>query len=186
MRRTVKIFALILLYFLACGKSCDNEEKFDAKHEQVRVSAETDSLRSVFGTDTLSASSLLAYMEAAKQKFYDFNDYLHIAGDTSAAGPFREKAREMIRALFIAGVEPTKIISPFGLDSVGLKEAFQRINDSVYEGHLVFSFRTLQRPGKIVNSSHETGTIAVFLVKRDKNFGKGKLRVWNVLLGKME
>jgi hypothetical protein len=186
MRRTVKIFALILLYFLACGKSCDNEEKFDAHREQIRVNTEADSLRSVFGTDTLLASSLLAYMETAKQKFYDFNDYLHIVADTSAAGPFRDKAREMIRGLFIAGAEPTKMISPFGLDSVGLKEAFQRTNDSVYEGHLVFSFRTLQRPGKIVNSSPETGTIAVFLVKRDKNFGKGKLRVWNVLLGKME
>lgn len=186
MRRTVKIFALILLYFLACGKSCDNEEKFDAHREQVRVSAETDSLRSVFGTDTLSASSLLVYMETAKQKFYDFNDYLHIVADTSAAEPFRDKAREMIRDLFIAGADPPKMISPFGLDSVGLKEAFQRINDSVYEGHLAYSFITLQRPGKIVNSSPETGTIAVFLVKRDKNFGKGKLRVWNVLLGKME
>ena len=186
MRRTVKIFALILLYFLACGKSCDNEEKFDVRQEQAKVKAETDSLRMVFGTDTLSASSLLAYMETAKQKFYDFNDYLHIVADTSGARPFRDKAREMIRGLFIAGAEPTKMISPFGLDSVGLKEAFQRINDSVYEGHLVFSFRTLQRPDKIVNSSHETCTITVFLVKRDKNFGKGKLRVWNVFLGKME
>ena len=186
MRRTVKIFALILLYFLACGKSCDNDEKNDARREQVRIGAETDSLRSAFGTDTISASSLLAYMETAKQKFYDFNDYLHIVADTSAAAPFRDKAREMIRGLFIAGAEPTKIISPFGLESVGLKEDFQRINDSVYEGQLVFSFRMLQRLDKIVNSSHETGTIAVFLVKCDKNFGKGKLRVWNVFLGKME
>ncbi len=186
MRKTVKIFALILLYFLACGKSCDNEEKNDARREQVRISAETDSLRSAFGTDTLSASSLLAYMETAKQKFYDFNDYLNIVADTSAAGPFRDKAREMIRGLFIAGAEPAKIINPLGLESVSQKEAFQRINDSVYEGHLVFSFRTPQRPGKIGDSSHETGTIAIFLVKRDKNFGKGKLRVWNVFLGKME
>ncbi len=186
MRRTVKIFALILLYFLCCGKSCDNEEKFDARQEQAKVKAETDSLRSVFGTDTLSASSLLAYMETAKQKFYDFNDYLHIVADTTAAEPFRDKAREMIRGLFIAGAEPIKIISPFGLDSVGPKEAFQRINDSVYEGHLAYSFRTLQRPDKIVNPYHETGTVEVFLVKCDKNFGKGKLRVWNVFLGKME
>jgi len=186
MRRTVKIFALILFYFLACGKSCDNEEKFDARQEQAKVKAETDSLRMVFGTDTLSASSLLAYMETAKQKFYDFNDYLHIVADTSAAGPFRDKARKMIRELFIAGAEPAKIISPFGLDSVGLKEAFQRINDSVYEGHLAFSYSVPQRSGNIVKPSRETGTIAVFLVKRDKNFGKGKLQVWNVLLGKME
>jgi hypothetical protein len=186
MRRALKILALILVYFLACGKSCDNEEKFDARQEQAKVKAETDSLRSAFGKDTLSASSLLVFMETAKQKFYDFNDYLHIVADTSAAVPFREKAREMIRDLFIDGLEPTKIISPFGLDSVGLKDSFKRINDSVYEGHLVFSFRMLQQPGKIVNPSHETGTIAVFLVKRDKNFGKGKLRVWNVLLGEME
>lgn len=175
-----------MLYFLCCGKSCDNEEKFDARQEQAKVKAETDSLRMVFGTDTLSASSLLAYMETAKQKFYDFNDYLHIIADTSAAEPFRDKARKMIRDLFIAGAEPTKVISPFGLDSVGIKEAFQRINDSVYEGHLTYSFRTLQRSGKTIISPNETGTITVFLVKRGKNFGKEKFRVWNVFLGKME
>lgn len=186
MRRTFKISALILFYFLACGKSCNNREKADAYHEQIKIRTETDSLRSAFGTDTLSSSSLLAYMETAKQKFYDFNDYLHIAADTSVAGPFRDKAREMIRNLFIAGTEPTKITNPFGLDSVGLKEAFQRINDSVYQGRLVYSFRIPQRSGKNIISSHETGTITVFLVKYDKNFGKEKFRVWNVFLGKME
>jgi hypothetical protein len=186
MRRTVKIFALILFYFLACGKSCDNQEKSDAYHEQIKISAETDSLRSAFGTDTLSSSSLLAYLETAKQKFYDFNDYLQIVADTSVAGPFRNKAREMIRNLFITDAEPAKIISPFGLDSVGIKEAFQRINDSVYEGRLAYSFRMLQRSGKNIISPNETGTITVYLVKRDKNFGKEKLRVWNVFLGKIE
>jgi hypothetical protein len=186
MRRTVKISALILFYFLACGKSCDNQEKSDKYHEQIKISAETDSLRSAFGTDTLSNSSLLAYMETAKQKFYDFNDYLHIVADTNVARPFRDKAREMISNLFIAGTEPTKITNAFGLDSVGLKGAFQRINDSVYQGRLAYSFRTHQQPGKNIIISHETGTITVFLVKCDKNFGKEKFRVWNVFLGKME
>ena len=186
MRRTVKIFALILIYFLTCGKSCDNDEKNDAQHEQRKVKTETDSLRSVFGTDTLSVSSLMAYMETAKQKLYDFTDYLQIVADTSAAEPFRNKAREMIYHLFIPGGEPTRIISPFGLESVNIKEPFQRINDSVYEGLLVFSYKTLQHPDKIVNTASETGTIEVFLAKRDKNFGKEKLRVWNVFLGKIE
>ncbi len=186
MRKTVKIFILILIYFLACGKSCDNGEKNDARNEQEKVTAVTDSLRSAFGTDNLSASSLLAYMETAKQKFYDYNDYLKIVDDTSAAEPFRNKAREMIRGLFIPGGEPSKMISPFDLESVNIKEVFQRINDTVYGGHLDFTYKTPQRPGKIVNSSHETDVIAVYLVKREKNFGKVKLRVWNVFLGKME
>jgi hypothetical protein len=186
MRRTVKISALIMFYFLACGKSCDNQEKSDAYHEQIKIRAETDSLRSAFGTDTLSSSSLLAFMETAKQKFYDFNDYLHIAADTSVAEPFRDKAWEMIHNLFITGAEPTKIINPFGLDSVGLKEAFQKVNDSVYQGRLAYSFRTHQRSDKNIIFSHETGTITVFLVKCNKNFGKEKFRVWNVFLGKIE
>ena len=186
MSKIVKIFALILLYFLCCGKNCDNKEKFDTRLEQAKVKAETDSLRSAFGTDTLSSTSLLAYLETAKQKFYDFNDYLHIVADTSVAGPFREKARKMITSLFIAGAEPTKIISPFGLDSIGIKEAFQQINDSVYEGSLAFTYRSLRRSDKLTISLHETGTITVYLVKRNKNFGKEKFRVWNVFLGKME
>jgi hypothetical protein len=186
MRRTLKIFALILLYFLTCGKSCDNEEKFDVRQEQAKIKAETDSLRSVFGNDNLLASSLLVYMETAKQKFYDFNDYLQIIADTTVAEPFREKAREMIRGLFITGEEPKTIFNPIGLDSVGTKEAFRRMNDSVFEGCLVFSLRTIQQPGEITSTSHKTGTVTVLLVKRDKNFGEGKLRVWSVFLGKME
>jgi hypothetical protein len=186
MKRSLKIFALILIYFLACGKSCDNEEKNDTRREQVRVIAETDSLRSAFGTDTLSAASLLAYVETAKQKFYDYNDYLRIVADTTAAAPFRDKARNMILSLFIAGTEPAKMTTPYGLESVETKEAFQRINDSVYSGSLSFSFETLKHRGKNTGFSPEKCTVTVFLVKHDKNFGKGKLMLWDVFLGKIE
>ncbi|MGA2822010.1 MAG: hypothetical protein ABSE72_00615 [Bacteroidales bacterium] len=186
MRRTVKIFALILLYFLACGKSCDNDEQSNVQREQEKITAETDSLQLAFGADTLSSSSLLAYLETAKQKFYDFNDYLRIVTDTSIAGPFRDKTREMIRNLFITGAEPAKNINPFRLDSVGIKETFHRINDSVYEGSLDFTYRSLRRSDKFINSSQETETITIYLIKRDKNFGKKKLWVWNVFLGKIE
>lgn len=186
MRSTLKIFALILLYFLACGKSCDNSEQNDAQREQRRITAETDSLRSVFGTDTLSASSLQAYMETAKQRFYDFNDYLYIVNDSSAAELFRNKAQEMIRSLFIVSMEPIKTFTPMTLDSVYRKEAFQRINDSVYKGRLVFKFTKHYQGDKIPKTFHETGIIEVFLVKGDKNFGKRRLRTWDVFLGKTE
>jgi hypothetical protein len=186
MRNTVKIFALILLYFMACGKSCDNGEQFDASREQRKVTAETDSLRSAFGTDTLSASSLRAYMETAKQKFYDYNDYLDIVSDTSKAKPFRDKAQKMISSLFLLGTEPSKLTRPISLLNVNMKEPFLPINDSVYSGRLDFIFVA---PGKPVYSdviTRDSGVIAVFLVRHDKNFGKEKFRVWDVFLGKTE
>jgi len=186
MRRTVKIFALILLYFLACGKSCDNGEQFDARREQHRITALSDSLRMVFASDTLSANSLTAYMESAKQKFLDYVDYMKIVNDSAAAEPFRSKAEEMIRSLFLPGEEPGKENQPVNVDSVYRNEAFQRINDSVYGGSLSYSFKNLQFADKGVKKSSGKGMIEVYLLKSDKNFGKGKFRVWNVYLGKTE
>ena len=186
MRRTVNIFALILVYFLACGKSCDNEEQYDSRYEQRRVIAETDSLRSVFGTDSLSVTTLQAYMETAKQNVYDLNDYLKIANDTSAAIPFRSKAREIIRSYFLPGEEPVKLSKPFSLDSVYELEAFQRINDSVFGGRLTCSFKNVKVADQGLDSSSGNMIIEIYLVKSNKNFGKGKLRVWNVYLGKTE
>jgi hypothetical protein len=186
MRRTLKIFALILLYFLACGKSCDNEEQNDTRREQRRITAESDSLRSVFTSDTLSAVSLRAYMESAKQKLLDYSDYLKIVNDTASAEQFRNKAREMISSLFLPGKETGKenvLVSP---DSVYTNEVFHRINDSVYRGTLAYSFKNLHQAEKVGNKSAGKGIIEVHLIKGDKNFGKGKFRVWNVYLGKTE
>ncbi len=59
MSRKVRIFALILLYFLTCGKSCNDREQFDAFHEQQRAKEKSDSLVASFKTDTLSATALL-------------------------------------------------------------------------------------------------------------------------------
>lgn len=185
MRNTVKIFALILVYFLACGKSCDNAEQNDSRREQRRITAESDSLRIVFGTDSLSNTSLQAYMESARQKVYDLYDYLKIANDTTAAGPFRSKAKEMIRDFFLPGVK-VNMSNPALLDSVYQLQAFQRINDSVFGGRLACTFVHAGTETKIQKSSSDNKIMEVFLVKSNKNFGKGKLRVWNVYLGKTE
>jgi hypothetical protein len=186
MRRTVKIFALILFYFLACGKSCDNNESQDAQTEQRKVMIDTYRLRKTFDADTLSGSSLVGFMERAKQEFSDYNDYLDIVADTSKARPFRDQARKMITRLFLSGEAPANINKPFRLISVSGKEGFHPVNDSVYSGRLEINFISPQIPVYSDLLTRDSSTVAVFLVKHSKDFGKEKLRVWDVFLGKME
>jgi hypothetical protein len=211
MRRFLKISVLILVYFLTCSKSCDNEEQFTAERNKNRVMAEKDSLRSAFETDTLSAASLVAFQEAAFQKFSDFRDYLNILADTTLAVPFRIQAGEMIRGLFVSGdvsllfrpgaqqgrieVKVNQLDKPgreildlvrgFTTDSVWTDRPLSRINDSACTGRLGFTTRFAGN--KVIQSSSiPDGMLDILLIKRNKAFGKDTLKVWAVYLGNMK
>ncbi|MDP1623294.1 MAG: hypothetical protein Q8M08_13255 [Bacteroidales bacterium] len=212
MSRTIKIFTLIVLYFLACGKSCDNRERHEAYNEKTRVKTETDSLRSVFGTDTLSDADLRAYEQTAGMKLSDLFDYLRILTDTNAAGPFREKAREMIRALFISEdqvfllmdldkKERYKIsvkqllsgkdfLSVFGTiiyDSIRVEQELEKADDVIYTGKLSCLF--IPEESKSANGRKQSPAdlmVDFLLTKHIKIFGADTLMIWEVFLGKME
>lgn len=184
MSRKIKISALILLYFLACAKSCDNQEQNTAARENARVKAVTDSLRAAFGADTLEPAALRSFEVSAKMKFSDYCDYLRILSDSNTAVPFREKAREMIGRLFLNGIAPD--MSMFEPDSVRVIEPLEYVSDSLYEG--VISF--WEKPGQLQNgkqgNDHSKGMMTIFLVKREKVFGNDTLNVWGVYLGEMK
>jgi hypothetical protein len=186
MKRALKIFGLIAIYFLACGKSCDNDEQFTARKEKEKVEAETKKLITEFKTDSLSAAMIKAFEETAVQRFYDYNDYVTIVSDTTKALQFRNEARKMISALFLPGTEPAKITRPYALFKVNVKKELQLLNDSVYSGRLAFTFVSRVKHLHSDDLIRDSAEIDVFLVKRSKEFGKEKLRVWDVFLGKME
>ncbi|MEI6456164.1 MAG: hypothetical protein WCO93_07735 [bacterium] len=211
MRRFIKISVLILVYFLTCSKSCDNEEQFTAERNKNRVKAEQDSLRSVFETDTLPTASLFAFQEAAKQKFSDFRDYLNILADTTLAGPFRSQAGEMIQDLFISGEvsllfrpvtqqgkrevkiyqmdnpgrEILALIRGFTADSVWTECPLSWINDSTCTGRLGFTSQFALKEDK-QPPSIRNGMLDILLIKRNKAFGNDTLKVWAVYLGNMQ
>ncbi|MFZ4522972.1 MAG: hypothetical protein ACOYNC_14780 [Bacteroidales bacterium] len=186
MRRTIKISALILLYFLACGKSCDNQERYQAEKERKSIKTATDSLHAEFGSDTLSVSALHAYEESAKMKFSDFLDYLRILHDTTAAEPFRVKAREMIGKIFIGGIGEPAGYSTVNPGSVIVTEPARQVSPSTCKGKLGFTM-TQQEHGKGAKSDPTikptSGSIGFLIIKHDKKFGPDAVSVWEVFLG---
>ncbi|MCX6303646.1 MAG: hypothetical protein NT040_01635 [Bacteroidetes bacterium] len=192
MSRTIRTFALILLYFLACGKSCDNQEQSDAEMAQRQVRAESDSLRAAFGSDTLTASTLQAYEETAVLKFADYCDYLMILADSTAAEPFRAKAREATSGMFISESSMLRYPKPAGIArsaciSARIDQPLQRACDSVYTGKLrYFSSFHEQQSEKNMKQDRFEGTACFLVLKHQKKFGPDTMKVWEVFLGDPE
>jgi len=213
MRRIFHISTLIILYLLTTAKSCDNQEKANEERDQARIKVTQDSIRSTFGSDSLSVASLRAFETAAIFKLSDFNDYLAILEDSSTAQPFRDKVREMISRLFISEnsvicfsvphesakhkvsvkqllQEAGEEIGPFGeiiTDSVRVKQALLRSGDSIYAGKLSYSYTyNRHHSSKGSNLFPANGTIEFFLKLHKKNFGADTLVVWDVFLGNIE
>ena len=213
MRRIFYISALGILYFLTTAKSCDNQENIDEERDQARIRITRDSIISTFDSDTLSNTSLRAFEGAAIIKLSDFADYLAILRDTSLAGPFREKAREMILGLFISDRTLIQVSEPnepgrykftvkkfledseagslqFGkiiFDSARVKQELMPSGDSIYAGKLSYAY-TFLRDDHSAGSDPlpADGTVEFFLKRHTRNFGPDTLILWDVFLGNME
>ena len=189
MKRNLYIPFLLLLYLLCCAKSCDNREQSDNMHAQAMQTGESDSIRAVYASDTLSDRLSAGLEQTAIQKVFDFSDYLKILNDTTTAQPFREKAEAMIRALFFSREQEEKFrklsMGQIDPDSVRRILPLQRTNDSTYQGRMQFTFRIPDQPGekRTTHKRNNGGTVDFYVVKREKHFGKETLRIWTVLLG---
>jgi len=213
MRKVFQISVLLLLYLLITAKSCDNQEQADDNLDQTRIKLTQDSVRSTFEADTLSPTSLVAFEVMAKIKLSDFSDYLSIIYDTSVAGTFREKAREMIHMLFISENSLLLFTNPDNLtgkevtvkqlldsgkkgsfkfgriikDSIRITQTTHRISDSAYIGKLSFSYIPGgQKSEESLEEVAANGTIGFLVIKHKKYFGKDALRIWDVFLGNPE
>jgi hypothetical protein len=187
MRTFLRILSLLTLYLLLTAKSCNTREQISAEKEAERIAAENDSLRSVLGSDTLGVNFLKAMEGSAKLKLADFFDYLQVLDDTSANAVFKEKSAEMIRNLFLQNKIPGTI-TPLGFQfvpgSVRITDPFQRTNDTLYSGKLIFTIKSAVNstqpqptgPGKEMSAK-------IFLVKQQKIFAGTSSKVWTVLLG---
>jgi hypothetical protein len=213
MRRIFYISALGILYLLTTAKSCDNQEKADEERDQARIRVTRDSLKSTFGTDTLSNTALRAFEGTAIIRLSDFADYLAILRDTSLARPFREKAREMILGLFISDKSLIRVSKPsvpggddftieqflkdaeagstqFGKiipDSTRVKQVLTQSGESIYAGTLSYSYTLLHvNPSTGSIPSPANGTAEFYLKRHQKNFGADTIILWDVFLGNME
>ena len=184
MSRKAVLILSVLIYILACGKSCDDGEKRELAREKASASATIDSLKTIFESDSLSAEILRAFEASAILKFRDFTDYYRIASDTSAAEIFRNQARKMILSSFLA-VNDLPDMTPFTLSSMEVGEPFHQINDTLYEGTLYFT-ATHVGSSAVESTKHPvSGTAGIFLSRHPKSFGNDTLKVWDVFLGEI-
>ncbi len=213
MRRIFYIPALILIYLLTTAKSCDRQELYDESVDQFSAKRAQDSIKSIFESDTLSMVSLQAFEATAKIRLADFSDYLVIVDDTSVAETFREKAKKMIRGLFISensvircsnpdnhksteipilqllkeGKEPQTDFERIIKDSIRIKDPLKIAGDSNYIGKLSFSFvAPRQKTSKSLKLPIGCGTIDFLVTRHEKMFGKDTLIIWDVFLGSMK
>ncbi|MCX6268957.1 MAG: hypothetical protein NTW16_16655 [Bacteroidetes bacterium] len=168
---------------LTTAKSCDDQTQSDATREETRMTVIKDSVRSAFTAETLSEASLQAFEFAAMNKLSDLGDYQAIVSDTSVALPFREKAREMIRGLFISE-EVSFPLTGIETDSIWVQQGLQFAGHSSYCGKLGYSCNPARqipsnKPDRVTNK----GTIDFSVIKHEKVFGTDSLLVW---LGKLD
>ena len=210
MRRIFYISSLILLYLLATAKSCDRQEQEDDSRDRDRIKSAQDSLLSTFASDTLPGVSLQAFEETAKIRLADLSDYLSILADTSVDTTFRNKAREMILALFISensvlwlagpgkqgrrevsikqvlasGNEGSTIFGKILPGSIVVQHPLQRAGDLTYTGELGFSYLPdVHKPEKSMAQAINTGKVNFLTIKHQKPFGTDTLMIWEVFLG---
>jgi hypothetical protein len=209
MKRVLKISALILVYLLACAKSCDNGQDSDNAQDLAKVNAARDSISSAFSSDTLSSAGLRALEATALYKLSDFSDYLRIFTDTSANQAFRNKAGEMISDLFVSrdvllevacsghkekGLRLRDMLDSkkknrlteagISFDSIIIKQSLHRVNDTLLSGEL--KFRVLCNHTKGQNRplvAAQDNVAEILVVKKWKIFGSDSLKVWKVYLG---
>ena len=209
MKGRVSIAILVLLWLLASGRSCDHAEQEDTGFGHQRISSVTDSLTEVFGADSLTPETLRAFEELARVRMGDFFDYLAILHDTTAAGPFRAKADEMIgRMVFshravlllrdskdseteqisidrLRSPDPLKpeILAKGKISGIRVTRPLLREADSIYTGELDFGLQPGNAGGIPEKLRPASGSMTFVVLKHRKNFGTDTLRLWDVFLG---
>ena len=211
MKQFSYILTFAFLYILLCSKSCNQREDLEAAREKSGVESSIKSITAHFTTDTLSRETLNGFEETAKIKVADFFDYLNILSDTSTAAGFQSRIRKIIPDLFgstdckitynssekIKGeavkirigqlVDSTSVfptyIKQLRPDSLWITKYLQAIDDSTYSGQLGFLLRPVVQDKMNKSNKMFNGTVEYKVLKREKEFGGEKLKVWNIFLG---
>ena len=213
MRKWIRLSGLLLLYVLFSAKSCNEREEFLAAREKERLVQNFDSLTFLLGSDSLPAIVENAFESSVMQKLGDLVDYVNIVGDTAVAKGFREQSARMIQELFISPdvrirmkIQGDKNIKGLRLpefikiietrdwpytsivaDSSWIIKPLKKINDSLYSGQFGFSFSAgLKQSNHQASGISQYGKIEAYIIKREKVFGRKRMKIWGVYLGNTE
>ena len=208
MRSRLNILIFIIIYFILCGKSCDDDDAQTTWQER-QVTMAKDSILNEFEADYLSEEARYAAEINAAGKLNDLADYVNIYADIALDSAFRTKAADMIRGLFdseddglsFGAVSKRKmknttvgefLVDGFGeglskvnvvFDSVRVLEPLNRSGIEAYSGRLLAyqSVICISLTDSVL-SDHQPVIVDFTSIKQEKMIGNDTLKVWAVFL----
>jgi hypothetical protein len=210
MKSTFKIVGILLLLMFLKAEKC-SEQNENAVQEKL-INNMKKEIKSQFDADFLSEASLVEHEKAAKQKLADFADYLQILADSALKQPYREKAGEMIRGLFISDTVLVRIVSSHEMkdhefsvrqlvqsglnnelfisrivyDSVQINQHFSHTGPNSYSAILSFMERKENNQDGTISGAAFSRKIMAQINKEYKIFAPDTLSVWVLHLGEIE
>ncbi len=210
MKCIIKIIGILLLFMFLIAEKC-SDQNGNADQETL-INNFRKEIKSQFDADFLSESTLIEHEKAAIQKLTDFVEYLRILADSSLQQPFREKAGEMIRTLFISDTINVRIISGHNLqdhefsvgqlvqsgltnklfisgmvyDSVRITRNFSRTGPDSYSAVLNFIERKDNGLDSGVSGTSIHRKIQTQINKEYKIFASDTVSVWVLHLGEID
>jgi hypothetical protein len=212
-RKILHIALMTIGFIILTSKSCEPDTDID---QEARLKAEKESalkeIKNDFESDYLLEDQLMAYGEKAKQKLFDFADYLSLYSDKKIDTLFKRQVKDMIGRLFYnhdAFVQlPVVPAYRAGNNKSNLTDLFRSIDASRYKS-IVFAISDLKtvEPLHQVNGERYTGKIGccfnitgitqndstllyrtfnqvnIIATRTSKQFGSGtSLVIWQVFL----
>ena len=203
------ILIFIMIYVVCSARTCNEDEDVAARREEQNIMNLKDSVVFIFMSDSLNDLLLRAFEVSAAGKLNDFADYLKIISDTTIDLNFRQHAADLVKELFVtdkikfhyqgrarpeSGFNTLELLlsqSISGRSSylinpiqISVSRQFEWENDSTYTGNLSFINRCVP-----FNDIDKTKTesrklmIDIYLIKKNRSFGKDQIKVWEVYLG---
>jgi hypothetical protein len=209
MKQLIKLTVILLLFLILKAESCTDGNEMTSQEKF--VDQRIKQLKSLFQADYLSEADLVEFEKSAKQKLSDFTDYLKILTDSSLQQPFREKAGEMIRSIFVSDSIRIKIYVSLGnnlelsilqlvqdglnnkipavrinFESLKTDQPFLRDDQDHYSAILSAMQSTTEPVGEHSIKISIGRKIDAHINKENKIIGNDTLLVWVLHLGKIE
>ncbi len=206
MKGIFKILSLFMLVCLITAEDCSNSSS-----ETTRYKIQQDQFQSIedgFISNEISPEALHAFEVRAVQKVKDLNDYITIYLDENLEKEFREQAKKMIYSTFYSNedcgrffeeldlnedIEQVLLSSSeiknrviFRTNSIHILEGILESKNLEYSGKIGFStdlFEIVENDTILI--SRNKFALPILVVKKEKDFGTGSEKVWEVLFEDM-
>jgi hypothetical protein len=212
-RKILHISLMIIGFIILTSKSCEPDTDID---QEARLKAEKESalkeIKNDFESDYLGETQLMAYGEKAKQKLFDFADYLSLYSGKNIDTLFKQQVKDMIGRLFynhdaivqlpvfpayrarnkksnltdlFCSIDASRYKSiAFAVSDLKTIEPFHLVNGERYSGKIGCCFNITGITQNDTTLLYKTfNQVNIIATRTSKQFGSGtSLLIWQVFL----